>query len=182
MRLCPISARVPQKKDMHTPNRRAKRRIHCSEWIPIMRHRCINLLLCLPMFFTADICHAGGLTAGLGYGFIPGAAYLSLGYRENGWGIEGSVINKGREEPTTHPGPEINLDAVAFAGSWPIFLKGGLVTGSHKHGYNVGMGIDWALNKQWAIQLEDTHFRVTEDYGPGAESENMISVGLQRAF
>lgn len=147
-----------------------------------MHHRLINLLLCLPMCVMAGASHAGGLTAGLGYGFIPGAAYLSLGYRENAWALEAAVINKGREEPTTHPGPEITLDALAFAGSWPIFLKAGVVTGSYKHGYDVGVGVDWALNKPWAIQLEDTHFRVTEDFGPGAESENMISIGLQRAF
>ena len=141
-----------------------------------------KLLFCLLPFLMLNVSHAGGLTAGLGYSFIPGGGYFSLGYQNKAWAIEGSVINKGREEPTTHAGPEITLDALAFAGSWPIFVKGGVVTGSHKHGYNVGAGVDWALNKQWTMRFEDIHFRVTEDFGPNAESENMISVGLQRAF
>jgi hypothetical protein len=147
-----------------------------------MPRQLIKLFFCLAMLFLLKASDADGLTAGVGYGFIPGAAYLALGYRHQDWAIEASVINKGREEPTTHPGPEITLDALAFAGSWPVFVKGGIVTGSHKHGYNVGAGVDWALNKQWAIRLEDVHFRVTEDVGPDAESENMISVGVQRAF
>jgi hypothetical protein len=139
-------------------------------------------LLALPLLFAMHTGFAEGFYFALGYDFIPGSSDVSIGYRANHIGIEAMVLNRGKEEPTTKPGPQLSLDMVAFAGSLPVFIKGGIVTGGGKNGYDVGAGADFPLSNHWAIRTQVIHFKVTEDSGQDAEAENMISVGFRYQF
>lgn len=131
---------------------------------------------------TANQGLAEGLVVGTGHNFIPGSYYVSFGYETGQFSFESRVISLGEEEPDTKPGPEITLDVLAYAPSLPLFVRGGYVFGGGKNGYNLGVGVDFKLSKQWSIRIEDTYFKVQEDYGEPAEGETLFSVGLRYKF
>ena len=118
-----------------------------------------------------------------GYNFIPHSAYASVGYEFNRFAVEGLVMSMGKEEPNTKPGPEVTLDVLAYAPSWPIFVKAGIVTGGGgKNGYNLGVGVDFPLVDHWSLRTQVTYFHVKEDIGEPAEGEKLVSVGLKYQF
>jgi len=140
-----------------------------------------TIVFILPLL-KIDAASADGYYVGGAYDFIPGSAEVSLGYQANNFGVEAAALNRGKEEPLTKPGPQISLNMLAFIGSSLAFVKAGVVTGTGKTGYNIGGGFDFTLSDHWAIRSQVIHYRVTEDFRQGAESENLISVGLKYQF
>jgi len=131
----------------------------------------------------AQAAGATGFNAGLGYNFLPRAAYSAVGYDFGPWGFEASVISLGREEPTTKPGPEYSLDLIGYLPWAPMFIKAGpQAGGGHKSGYNFGGGFDIPLAAAWSVRVQETHFSVREDQDREAESENLFSVGIRYQF
>jgi len=141
-----------------------------------------RLIVFILLLLTINAAWADGYYVGGAYDFIPGSGEVSLGYQAHIVGVEAAVLSRGKEEPLTKPGPQISLDMLATILSSPIFVKAGIVTGTGKRGYNVGGGVDFALSYRWAIRTQIVHYRVTEDIGQGAESENLISLGVKYQF
>lgn len=141
-----------------------------------------RLTILLLLLLATQSGYSEGLYLGGGYDFVPGSADFALGYQANNLAVEMSVLIRGKEEPVTKPGPQISLNVLSFIPSQPIFVKAGVVTGMGKNGYDLGAGFDYAINDRWGIRNQVTHYRVTEDAGQAAESENLISVGLKYQF
>lgn len=137
------------------------------------------MLISVPFLFLAQTGFADGINFGAGSNTIPDSWYLSMGFKAKRVGMEVMAVRMGREEPTTKPGPEYILDGQFFPISLPIFVKAGLVFGGGKNGVNIGIGADYPLSKHLSIRIEDTQYRVREDYNQGPETENQISIGLQ---
>lgn len=134
------------------------------------------------LLLTTQTGFSEGLYLDGGYDFIPGSADFAFGYQANNLAFEVSALIRGKEEPITKPGPQISLNVLSFIPSEPIFVKAGVVTGAGKSGYNLGTGFDYAINDRWGIRNQITHYRVTEDAGQAAESENLVSVELKYQF
>ncbi len=91
-------------------------------------------------------------------------------------------MSMGQEEPNTKPGPLYALNALVYAPSWPVFIKGGYVFGGGKDGYSVGVGIDIKLTEKWSLRLQDTYYKAQEDFNEPAEGETLLSIGLKYSF
>lgn len=141
-----------------------------------------KILVTIPLLLAAQTGFAEGFTMGTGYNFIPGSYYLSMGYQKDRIAFESKVISMGEEEPDTKPGPEITLDVLAYAPSLPMYVRAGYVFGGGKNGYNIGVGFDYKLSERWTVRVEDTYFKVQEDYGDPAEGEQLFSIGLKYKF
>lgn len=130
---------------------------------------------------------ARNVDIGAGYNFIPGSAYVSLGYRNavpglTTFGIDAFLITTGKEERAVRPGPEFSLDGLVYLPGYPVFAKFGAVAGWGKYGLDGGFGVDLPLASAWFVRLQDTYFTATEDRTGGMESENLISAGLHYRF
>jgi len=131
----------------------------------------------------SPIAAAGDVDLFAGYNFIRDATTSSIGYQSSfGLGAELVLISTGKEEPNTKPGPEICFNGVLYVPRQPVFVKAGLVTGNGKDGYDLGFGFDLDITRQWGLRLQETHFRVREDYNRSSESENLVSLGLTFRF
>ena len=114
---------------------------------------------------------------------LQGSKYVSVGYRVDQFDYELMVMDHGKEEPSTKPGPEYCFNVLAFLPSYPVFLKAGLVTGRHqKNGFNLGAGVDFPLDRHWAIRLQGVRSWAKEDFGEEREAENLLSVGVKFTF
>ena len=144
-----------------------------------IRNIFIGALLALVL---SNAAVANTANVGAGYNFIPGSAYVSLGFRHANFGVDAFLISMGKEEPTVRPGPEFSLDALGYLPKYPVFAKLGIVAGWGKYGFNAGLGVDIPIIRSWFARLQDTYYRATEDETGGAESENLISLGLHYRF
>ncbi len=134
-----------------------------------------------------SVAQARNLNVGAGYNFIPGSAYVSLGYRHTvpgltTFGLDAFLITTGKEERAVRPGPEFSLDGLVYLPGYPLFAKFGAVAGWGKYGLDGGFGVDLPLGSAWFVRLQDTYFTATEDRTGGMESENLISAGLHYRF
>ncbi len=145
--------------------------------------RSIQIFIACAGVCLAAVAHAASaptatFAVGIGDNFIPGSSYVSLAWRRDGWAVEGMLMRLGREEPTTKPGPEMSVDVLRQLPWWGLFVRGGVVAGWGKKGYDLGLGVDVPLATHWALRLQDRHVHATEDQIGGAESENIVSLGV----
>lgn len=126
---------------------------------------------------------AGDMSIGAGYNFIPGSDYVSFDDRWGNFAAEALLMTTGQEEPTTRPGPELDLNLLAYLPSYPVFAKVGVISGLWgKRGADAGFGIDWPFTRSWSVRLQDTFNWATEDQRPGYELEHQIALGVEFHF
>ena len=131
----------------------------------------------------SQIGYAEGIYVAGGYDFIDGASDWALGYKTDILAVEVRMLEMGKEEPTTKPGPENSLNVLVYIPTTPVFVKLALVHGEHgKDGYNYGAGVDYPITDNWLIRGQITYCRVTEDINEGAETEHQVSVGIKYQF
>ncbi|AOV17447.1 hypothetical protein BJI67_10595 [Acidihalobacter aeolianus] len=146
------------------------------------KHGLGALICAIGVCLSISPAHAGSANFSAGYNLIPNSYYAAIGYREGYWGAEAMLMTMGREEPTVRPGPESNFDLMGYLPWAGLFMRGGVVVGWGKVGYDIGIGDDLAINRHWAIRIQDIHFHATEDQQQSAESEHQISIGVRYQF
>ena len=140
-------------------------------------------LIALPFLIVLNWARADEFNVSGGTNNIPHDGYVSAGYQIDRWAVEALIQSMGNEEPDTKPGPEVTLELLVYLPSWPVFAKGGPVTGGGgKNGYNVGVGADLPLYEHWSVRTQITDFHVKEDRGGRSEAETIFSVGLRYQF
>lgn len=137
----------------------------------------------LALAIAAQPARAGDLSLGAGYNFVPGSGYVSFDDRFGNFAAEAWLMTTGQEEPTTRPGPELDLNLLAYLPSCPVFAKVGVISGLWgKRGADAGFGIDWPLTRRWSVRLQDTFNWATEDQHPGYELEHQVALGIEFHF